>query len=536
MPSKRADAPDSVPDTETLEYLLGERNLSNGRTKRVKTLSQLTPEERLKTGMASLQRRDIHIEGDPYAISPVWAGNVGHPFDQRMTTIMEPLLKRIKEITSQNGGDQANITRLRSLLEHVRDIPINDLATTFADDGQSTLCHTVVGETSVSFKMDTQSVRVLQLHDVDKDVAETFINNARAEASSKELSDAFQEMPMPIPTQKYLMSHDMEKTRKQLSEDNGAARQKYMAHLRGAVQERYWTQMTPLQRDEVNAKASISAIEPLNPYLEDLEIHWPRRWNGGYYDREYYHQYIRDMFAAENVWPTIEEDIFIVIDCKRNAIFTSIQGLSQFLFGQEATDILARILDLWSFFTPLPFPESQRHVVDNYIRKLHPELDMSKATVDKLGKAKMCVAHYGTWAPMPGDKTGRRVQKTGDTTFRRTFTDIGEYEELLPDFYMSAMGTAAKLIRFLLEPLDPHHFQECRDIFANLEDGKRLPHAEGEDVNFLTLFAMGVNAYTQRHRDTNDVAGGFAGLVTLGSYSGKRNSQSRPRIICEDTC
>ena len=162
-------------------------------------MSQLTPEERLKTGMASLQRRDIHIEGDPYAISPVWAGNVGHPFDQRMTTIMEPLLKRIKEITSQNGGDQANITRLRSLLEHVRATPINDLATTFADDGQSTLCHTVVGETSVSFKMDTQSVRVLQLHDVDKDVAETFIKMLELKLVRKSLAMHFKRCQCPYP-------------------------------------------------------------------------------------------------------------------------------------------------------------------------------------------------------------------------------------------------------------------------------------------------------------------------------------------------
>ena len=77
---------------------------------------------------------------------------------------------------------------------------------------------------------------------------------------------------------------------------------------------------------------------------------------------------------------------------------------------------------------------------------------MSKATVEKLAHAKMCVAHYGTWAPMPGDKSGRRVMITGDSKFSRSFTDTGECEENLRDFYKAAMGTAAKLIRFLLEP------------------------------------------------------------------------------------
>ena len=374
MPSLRADTPGHVPDSETLEYLLGERSTLKGRPRTIKTLGQLTPEERLKTGMACLERRDIHIHGDPYGISPVWAGNVGHPYDDRMSEVMAPVFKRIKEITSQNSS-QRNIARLRSLLERVRAMPINELATSLADDERFAVCHTVPEETSVSFKMGTQSVRVLQLHDVDGNVAKTFSKNARAQASSKKVSDAFQEMPMPITTQKYLMSREMENTSKQLP-GNMTARERYMGHLRGAVQEQYWTRMTPLERDEINAAAAINATEPLSLYREDLENHWPSHWNGGYYDREYYHQYMRDSFAAKNVWSTIEEDVFIVMDCNRNPIFTSVQGLSQLLIGEEATDILTRILDLWSFFTPLPSPESQRHVVDNYIRKLHPELDM----------------------------------------------------------------------------------------------------------------------------------------------------------------
>lgn len=93
-------------------------------------------------------------------------------------------------------------------------------------------------------------------------------------------------------------------------------------------------------------------------------------------------------------------------------------------------------------------------------------------------------------------------------------------EELFPDFCTSVLGMAAKMIRFLLEPLDPEHFQECQEIFRGLGDAQKVPHSSREE-NFLSLFALGINSYTQRHRDTNDIAEGMTGLVTFGSYVGE---------------
>jgi hypothetical protein len=69
----------------------------------------------------------------------------------------------------------------------------------------------------------------------------------------------------------------------------------------------------------------------------------------------------------------------------------------------------------------------------------------------------------------------------------------------------------------MFKPLDPDHFQECRDVFDNLPENQRVSTC---DNNFLSLYALGINAYTQRHRDTNDIAGGLAGLFTLGKYTG----------------
>lgn len=519
MPFLRADAPANVPDCETLEYLLGERNGADDITKTTRTLQQLSLQERSKTGLLCLGKRTVDIDGDPYAILPVWAGNVGHPHDERMFEIIEPLLKQLDQYVVDSTVIERT-AQLQSLLGSVRNSPIESLATDFSDDGKYSTTHEYAKECTVYFKMGSLSVRIIQLNDVDKSVPASYKQSMRVKGSEKAVRDAFQEAPMPVATQKYAMAIKMEAMEKKVPEEK-SHQNKFLEHLRATVQEHYWTKLSSADRDELIITATSGTAETLKPYLEDLEAHWPKRWNNSYYDRDYYHQYTRDTSVADSVWTTIEEDVFIVIDRNRETIFASVQNLSQHLFGQAATDLLARVIDLWSWFTPLASPESQRHVVDNYIRKLHPELDMSKATLGQLANAKMCMVHYGTWAPMPGDKSGRSVKRTGDTLFKRTFTDVGHCEDLFPDFYKSVMGITGRIIRFLMERLDPSHFQECRDIFSNLEDDRRVPHAEEADANFLTMFALGINPYTQRHVDGNDVAGGLAGLVTVGSYSGK---------------
>jgi hypothetical protein len=40
----------------------------------------------------------------------------------------------------------------------------------------------------------------------------------------------------------------------------------------------------------------------------------------------------------------------------------------------------------------------------------------------------------------------------------------------------------------------------------------------------LSLFAFGVNSYTQRHKDSKDIVGGLAGPVTLGHYTRENTS------------
>jgi hypothetical protein len=63
------------------------------------------------------------------------------------------------------------------------------------------------------------------------------------------------------------------------------------------------------------------------------------------------------------------------------------------------------------------------------------------------------------------------------------------------------------------------YYRECTEVFENIPEHARLPvDTEGED--WLSLFALGINGYTQRHRDVRDIHGGLAGLLSLGSYKG----------------
>lgn len=202
----------------------------------------------------------------------------------------------------------------------------------------------------------------------------------------------------------------------------------------------------------------------------------------------------------------------------------NIEGLCQLLFGEKTLDLLDRAIDLWSYYCPLPAPETSRHVVDNYLRRKHPELDPSAATIESLPNAKMAVAHYGCWT-LQNDPQGRRIAQTSDTLFRRiTHSDpVSTLVKLFPKFSRAVFGKVSVLIRFLIKPLDAAYYQECVDIFNNIPGDAKMPV---DDETFVRLFVLGINGYTQRHRDTRDIQEGLAGLFTLGRYKGKSSDKS----------
>lgn len=427
---------------------------------------------------------------------------------------MPPLFERLREY-SIHGTE--GVLRLQTFLKSVPNMGLEELATAFACDGKFNVTHSEMVQSDCTFKLGSMTVRIMQMHDIDLKIPATFKTCARAIGSEKKIEEIFPELPMPIKAQQCMMAQDLQASGDILPEKEGP-REKRMAMLRASCQERFWTQLSPSERNNLN-QVSEEPSSDLKPALTEIKKFWPSRWNNGRFDLDHYRQYLRDHVAAEKIWELVEEDIFIITDSHMRVLFVNVENLGQLLFGQEAMDLMQRTIDLWSFFTPLPRPEDQRHVVDNYVRKIHPELDVSRATVDQLPRAKMCIAHLGCWASRPGDRQGRWMLRTSDSNFNRNNT-MGFSQTLFPGFYTSVLGTAGKMIRFLLEPLDPDHFRECQEIFQGLDDSHKIPHGEGED-NFLSLFALGINPYTQRHKDKNDITDGMAGLVTLGSYVGR---------------
>ncbi|RYP80092.1 hypothetical protein DL770_006375 [Monosporascus sp. CRB-9-2] len=443
MPYPRADAPSGIPDSETIETLLNERNTcTTKKALKKRALQELSEEERRRAGLVKLGMRCTSIPGDPYGILPSWAGNVAHFHDPRMFDILEPIFDGLKA----SRIAQANMAGLlRNLLQKIPNTDIKLLAEE-ASGSQIEVSTSSMEETIVDFKLGDKQVRVMQAQDIDKDDPATYDQARRAREARQRARVAFDEPAMSIPLQQYVMAcvlrdnADAEQTPQGNDED-------FFTDLRSTAQERYWLLMT---RDE------------------------------------------REQCREDHT-------------CRQERVAT------------YATRLLARALDMWSYFTPLPFPETRRHVVDKYIMRVHPELDMERATVEQLPNTKMAVAHYGCWS-RGGDPHGRRVFRTSDAVFSRS-QELDNCRWLFPQFCEGVLGKATEAIRFLVQPLDPEYYSECVEILKQLPSDQKI---KTDDEDFLSLFAVGVNGYTQRHRDVKDIEGGLAGLLTLGRYIGPR--------------
>jgi hypothetical protein len=177
--------------------------------------------------------------------------------------------------------------------------------------------------------------------------------------------------------------------------------------------------------------------------------------------------------AAAKVWARVEEDIFIVTDKRRRAVFANIERLSQILFGKKVTQLLDRAIDLWSFCNPLPRPETSGHVVNRYVRRKHPEIDPSKCTVETLHNAKMAVAHYGCWS-LKGDRHGKFICQTADTWGVKTH-DPQLFSIIFQRFAKAVLGKTSELIRFLAKPLDGNYYKECVEILRTCQTSAGFP-------------------------------------------------------------
>ncbi|KAK8048601.1 hypothetical protein PG994_010331 [Apiospora phragmitis] len=279
-----------------------------------------------------------------------------------------------------------------------------------------------------------------------------------------------------------------------------------------------------LDRQGIRDVAGLQQDHPeLEPVLSVIRSNWQQAWNNGRYDIDYFRSYLIDSSTPESVWKMLEDDLFIVLDQNRRLVFVNCENLIQSLYGNEVFDKFIRAIDLMKFYTAIPRPETKRHAIDRYILQKHPELVPGLATIQTLPNAKMGVAHYGCWS-MKGDWHSRNIWRTKDTGVRQSFEGELWCLKMMPQFMCAVFGTASDLIRSLMQPLAPDHYKECLEIFAELPDSAKVVTNEQD---FCSLFALDVNAHTQRHRDTGDFQGGLAGLVSLGNYTDKNSSISR---------
>ncbi|RYP51759.1 hypothetical protein DL768_002982 [Monosporascus sp. mg162] len=483
MPYPRADAPSGIPDSETIETLLSERNTcTTKKALKKRALQELSEEERRRTGLVKLG-----------------------------FNILEPVFDGLKASRIAKAN---MVGLLRNLLQKIPNTDIKLLAKEVSDS-QIEVSTNSMEETIVDFKLADKKVRVMQAQDIDKDDPATYDLARRAGEALQRARVAFDEPAMSIPLQQYVMAcvlrdkADAEQIPQGDDED-------FFTNLRSTAQERYWLLMTRDEREQCREDHTACTDPELNDFLNIVKSNWCEGWTGGVYDADYFFNHVRDHTAADkNAWQLVEVDIFVVIDHHRRVVFASVVELMQLLHGLDATRLLARALDMWSYFTPLPFPETRRHVVDKYIRRIHPELDMEKATVEQLPNAKMAVAHYGCWS-QKGDPHGKRIFRTSDAVFSRS-QELDNCRWLFPQFCEGVLGKATEAIRFLVQPLDPEYYSECVELLKQLPSDQKI---KTDDEDFLSLFAVGVNGYTQRHRDVKDIEGGLAGLLTLGCYTG----------------
>ncbi|KAK0616298.1 hypothetical protein B0T14DRAFT_567906 [Immersiella caudata] len=199
---------------------------------------------------------------------------------------------------------------------------------------------------------------------------------------------------------------------------SGRGSRDFFTALCARARERYWLILS--EEERATEREALQSQAPLSgTYVDLARANWQPGWNNGARDPDYFRQYLVDQEAAKNVWKLMKEEVVIVVDKNRQVLFASFDKLCQFLYGQELVSLITRALDMWSFYTPLPAPETARHVVDDYVRRIHPELDPAKATVDQLPNAKTAVAHYGCW-DSKGDPQGYTIYQSRNMPFTRS--------------------------------------------------------------------------------------------------------------------
>lgn len=374
------------------------------------------------------------------------------------------------------------------------------------------------------------SLRYMRLLDVSYKDKTSYKQATRAQRVDKlsETKMTIAEPPMGRQVESYLMAgrihrgeapkmpmHRPNETNPQGSED----RKKWYKKMRHEACRAFWAKTTRQQRDTIHAEAQKPPQELL-PLIQQIQQEDRSHTNDPFW------AYQQDELAAADteIYERIDQDILLVLDMNSEPLLCKFKSLFHFLYGGYEVDKVEEALRKWASLPPLPIPETSRHMVDDFIRATkHPEMDLEKATtLEEIEQRQQCVVHYGTWA-MKGRHSPSMVWRTPDTKLvrghpKKVFEDY--VDNLMPTFTGSVLGLGSEVIRYLFRTIAPEEYQNCCDVFDALPDRQKMHMAE---PTFATLAVLGINSYTQRHADVNDVKFGFAGLLALGSYEGMLN-------------
>lgn len=94
---------------------------------------------------------------------------------------------------------------------------------------------------------------------------------------------------------------------------------------------------------------------------------------------------------------------------------------------------------------------------------------------------------------------------------------VNQPEKVFRDFKVGVLGLSSEVSRFLIRHLAPKEYRDCVEAFRGLPKSKRMAVSR---PNWATLFVLGINSFTQRHRDENDIKNGLSSLIPLGNYAG----------------
>ena len=264
----------------------------------------------------------------------------------------------------------------------------------------------------MTFALGRTSVRLMQWYDLDVTDESSYTRSSRARTSEVARNSQLPDPPMTPELTRFVMAKflsspssysntgDFSSSDSSSSSTTSGSRKSSSGpfySLRLSALEEYWLHRLANEREALRTEAASAIItenSDLKSSLETVEKNWHRAWDSPKWHPDLFRDYVPKQLAAQNVWEYVEEDVLVVIDQNRRVVFANMENLSSLLYGAAKTRALARCLDMWSYFTPLPSPESFMHAVDVYIRKIHPERPVKR---NSRGSAQCKDLHRPLW-------------------------------------------------------------------------------------------------------------------------------------------